>query len=232
MAYEISTVMETTIGIDHHNTITVKITATSNKLSAEVLRIISAIIWITEYCLSYNIPHHQHFKVHGTMLHGPNDCVPGQDETQYEIRWNEADQTILYTSYDNKDLYTLTRNEGYITVVSSPDQREPVCRNILTFKDGLLHSIGDAPAIVVEYTADRADNHRMWFHEGKCYRAANPQKPSAIVCGSVFLHHNAAGQLHRDLADGPAHYVTDHDKRTYGDFWVHGQHYINLNVLQ
>jgi len=103
----------------------------------------------------------------------------------------------------------------------------------LTFKNGMLESMGDEPAITVESSIDAQETRdiRIWFHANRCFRLANPKLP-ADISYCIHAHYNADGFLHRAMEEGPSIYVIADGKYLPGEYMFHinGQ-FIDMECL-
>lgn len=184
--------MFTTITLERPYTVEVDVSHTS--LTTEQIRILSAMAFFLEYVVIFGCE--SKYSVEGNVM-------SNQDWKYESLTW-EGDH-IWYSDCGNEKYQFAITVEGDHTIIkpaageSNIDQDTDIT---LTFKDGLLDSIGDRPAM----TKNHHDECLMvWFQAGCCYRAAEPSWPSHIRYG-YRSHSNAQGQLHRDLEMGPAVY--------------------------
>jgi hypothetical protein len=227
--------IKTTIGITPDDTATITVSGEDVDLDVVQLRILSAVIWLVDFINfhtnedDYGEPDDCHFIVKGKTLH--EVFCPALYRRQ--ISWS-GDQNsglgiamsdITYIHNGKTIDYTAVHRKGMVTVIAND-----ACRNAMTFKQGLLHSFDDVNAVVINFPGKTSKqtpltkDDRMWFHEGRCHRAANPLQPSAIILGKCY-HHDHNGKLHQDPALGPAVYDQSSDwvhTRTDKKYYVHG----------
>ena len=156
-------------------------------------------------------------------LYLPNEALNDSTLTLYETRliareytmvsdkaefsWSER-TSIVHTHKDTgtTHVYNVYREQdGWVNLSCATDSIT------LSFKDGLLHSEDDCPAIeIVRGGSDLTIS--KWFHYNKCYRGEDQDIPSAQFMHRtgeiVNFHHNREGFYHRSLAVGPAVYTT------------------------
>lgn len=110
--------------------------------------------------------------------------------------------------------YQVKRAGGFVILTCDTEH------TTVTFKDGMLESMGDEAAIKIDQ--DNGLTSRMWFHLSNCYRLANPHLPSDVTY-DWHTHHNSDGVIHRAVEDGPAMYQVEGGKYLEGEFF----HYVN-----
>ena len=192
--------------ITHGQKYRVKIDVVHTTLSLEQIQILSGLVFAKYHSHEYYHPKNTiKYVLQGYTLtdeHDQEAFVWRDDVVTYN--WlddvdPDSDDVAEYTD-DNTYEYHVTRTDGY-TIVKCDDNHTTV-----TFKDGLLESIADEPAVKV----DHFDGFtvRMWFLQNKCYRLDNPQLPSSIAY-DWHTHHDSNGKLHRDVKLGPARYLIE-----------------------
>ena len=127
-------------------------------------------------------------------------------------------ETIHGGSYTN-NLFDVKHDCGY---TSLNDEAGDIT---ITFKDGMLESVNDEPAVSIGNSSNMQGTWetRLWFHNNKCFRKANPKLPADMSC-NWNGHYNIEGYLHRTVEDGPSIYIIENGKHPLGEcgFFVNG----------
>jgi hypothetical protein len=184
---------------------TVEVSKTSWTL--EQIQIVSAVAWAM-YHLDADIVQCY------TLV---DDKMMDEDRPEtFEWSDNTITQTWLGSKYPS--VYRVEHKDGYIIL-----SRDHPNKAILTFKDGLLESIGDAPA--VHFVMMNSRSHKIWFHANKCYRKANPELYASEEY-NLRGYYDINGLLHRELSQGPATcWIDDSGKieEDSGTYYLHGE---------
>ena len=131
--------------------------------------------------------------------------------------------------YSIMDVYQVTSksllNVDYQHVHTSCANSKEGEEITMTFRNGMLESIGDQPAYIIRnYITEWSA--KLWFHHNKCYRPAFPDKPAKITQGPKYCistHYNANGEIHRAASKGPAVYhIVDGECRDAA-YYLNGQ---------
>ena len=183
----------------------VKIDVIHTTLSLEQIQILSGLVFSKYHS-------HEYYHPNSTIKYVLEGYTLTDEHNQEQFAWKG--DVVTYTWLDD-DVDPDTENEcvdtiaceyqvGYIdgyTILRCDSESTTI-----TFKDGMLESIADEPAVEVEYS--NGFTVRMWFHQNKCYRPVNPDLPSSIAY-DWYSHHNSNGKLHRDVKLGPATYLIE-----------------------
>ena len=133
------------------------------------------------------------------------------DSDKAKFSWSEPTAIVhTYKGAATTHVYSVCREQDGWVNLSCPDNHKASIIT-LSFKDGLLHSEDDSPAIVAVRSGSGLTISK-WFHYNKCYRGEDQDIPSAqfVTCtGEITnFHHNREGLYHRSLVAGPAVYTT------------------------
>ena len=154
-----------------------------------------------------------------------------------QLVWHSADDAISHSRTIERDdgaseicvnRYEVRRSRdctgSYITVACGPEHPVGITA---TFKDGMLESHGDQPALILWGTGGY--KVRSWFHRSICYRLANPELPAQITnygsdSGSkcIASHRNIYGELHRKVTQGPAIYEINGETCWMARYYLNG----------
>ena len=110
--------------------------------------------------------------------------------------------------------FQVERRDGYLILHCPVD--EDGHSVTVTFKDGMLESIADEPAVKIVDPTTNEPNVQLWFHQNTCYRKANPDEPAEISHG-FHTHRNSKGLIHREVKQGPAVYLIENGEHVEGE---------------
>lgn len=191
-----------------HEQGSVTVDAGKTSWTLEQIQMVSGLAWAL-----YHIDIDQ---LHFTLV----DDKMTNEETSFEWISDHITQTWL----ENGDscLYQVEHQDGFVIVSCSRAFNDE--NVVLTFKDGLLESIGDAPALRINRNGNDDCKREIWFHTNKCHRLANPELYSMVEY-DVYGHHDINGLLHREVIQGPASYWLDENGPASNSvsYYIHGK---------
>jgi hypothetical protein len=219
--------VETTI-INVYDPFVVTVRGTSTMLSFEQISIMSSLVYVMDHvtdlvgCL--DSPPKDFILEGDTMIYDGKFRMYG---IHMAVSWKgdviNYDDTNDSAKDDRDNLHFSFRvhREGKdVTLTTIRDQAECYggLQVIARCQNGLLHSIKGQPAIESRGSKSLM---KLWFDQGICYRTDDPTLPSKVtvwfkeeddklpsppMIKEYHEYHNAKGQLHREIADGPACY--------------------------
>ena len=196
--------LTTVVSFGERYSTTVDVTQTT--LSDEQVQVLSGLVHV--------LYHDDHYSTDNSIKCTLEGAIMVEDQEKFV--W-EGD-TITNTRSDGSTYeFKVQHVDGYL-VLHCPIDFEGYATTI-TFKDGMLESIGDQPA-VKRTDAVETYNISTWFHRNTCYRAANPDQPANISYG-WHIYYNPDDMRHRDITKGPAMYQPKGDT-SFTQYYVDG----------
>lgn len=180
-------------------------------LSAEKVQLLSGLIFVIYSQDRQLLNRGISWELYGTSLRSEQiaDTFTWDGDTiHYRKYADDGDVEGKYTT-ESSGVYTFQVIEhGEYVLLRSQNAT-------ISFKNGLLESIGDQPAVDV-------DGMKMWFCANTCYRASNPHLP-AFTYGNWEIYYNSSGQIHRCLSQGPAiHNLDKSDELLPSAYYLNG----------
>ena len=214
---EMSTIAHTLtveVVITDAHTIPVKVHHTT--LSDEQVRVMAGLLFVERYLK------HNSFKNFNDYLDCElNGTVMTECNSSYSWDGDVISCSECYEGVVNSWSYQVSSEDGYLILhcAKNSDRQEIT----VSFKDGLLHSIGDEPAVKLDTVGVKQScwKARIWFHHSKCYRNSHPHLPSEILYDQ-YAHHNIEGHIHRHIGEGPASYAMSEGRLKDSEYAVDG----------